>query len=98
VFSICIPRPLAALAVVAGLLVAAAPASAGTAVGNPGDAEDQAVQARHSVCAFPDVCASAGEGFWLGSNDALGVVVYNGHAGLGAAVALKEPTSVEIPN
>jgi hypothetical protein len=37
----------ATLALVAGLLVAAAPAGA---VGNPGDAEAR------TICAFPDVC------------------------------------------
>jgi hypothetical protein len=49
-------RPLATLAVVAGLLGAAAPASAGTFVGNPGDPP-----ARTStvICAFPDVCKTA---------------------------------------
>ena len=59
-------RPLAILAVVVGLLAAAAPASAGTFVGNPGDPP-----ARTSTVtsAFPDVCKTA-------------VVLYNGHAGL----------------
>jgi hypothetical protein len=35
-FSISLKRPLAIVTVVAGLLAAAAPASAGTLVGNPG--------------------------------------------------------------
>jgi hypothetical protein len=34
----------------AALLATAAPAGAGTAVGNPGDAETR------TICAFPDVC------------------------------------------
>ncbi len=40
----------ATLAVIVVLLAAAAPAGAGTAVGNPGDRETR------TICAFPDVC------------------------------------------
>ena len=40
------------LIVSAGLLASAAPASAGTAVGNPGDPPAKT----KSICAFPDVC------------------------------------------
>jgi len=44
----------ATLAIVVGLLITAAPASAGTAVGNPGDRETRV------TCAFPDVCKVLG--------------------------------------
>ena len=52
-----VKRPLATLAFAAGLLAAAAPAHAGTAVGNPGDPPAQ----KASICAFPDVCAKSNE-------------------------------------
>ncbi len=95
-FRIMPTRQLAALAVAAGLLVAAAPAGAGTFVGNPGDRDAQRLQSQQRICAFPDVCNTARAGFWLGSNDALGIL-YNGHAGLGS-VALNVPDVTVIPN
>jgi hypothetical protein len=61
---------LSPLATIAALLVLAAPASAGTAVGNPGDAPARGAGNAQVTCAFPDVCRAA--------------VLYNGHAGLGA--------------
>jgi hypothetical protein len=47
-----VTRPLATLIAIAGLLASAAPASAGTAVGNPGDPPAKT----KSICPMPDVC------------------------------------------
>ena len=55
-FTIAPRHRLAALAAVTGLLATAAPASAGIAVGNPGDPPAQKAQPPTNICAFPDVC------------------------------------------
>ena len=57
---------LATLAAVTGLLVAAAPASAGIAVGNPGDAPAQ--RAPKCICQMPDVCILYNGHAGLGAN------------------------------
>jgi len=81
VFRITPQHPLAALAITAALLVAAAPASAGTAVGNPGDGPARSVGPAQITCAFPDVCRTGTSAKPAPDAPA---VIYNGHAGLGA--------------
>jgi hypothetical protein len=75
-------HPLASLAIAAALLVAAAPASASTTVGVPGEAPTRSLGPAQTTCAFPDVCRTAA----TQTNPATAArgVLYNGHAGLGA--------------
>ena len=62
-FSINAKRPLATFAIVAGLLVGAAPASAVSA---------QKEQPTKGICAFPDVCATGAPSILYNGHAGLG--------------------------
>jgi hypothetical protein len=102
-FGINLKHSIATVAVVAGVLAAAGPASAGThasgLIGYNGHAGLGANAYQHNQPDLEFFTSSGSEGFWLGSNDALGAAVTDGTSNtvmFGARAAAPRGFSIDI--